>query len=377
MKLNKLKKHIRCLATLEETDNLVISCYMAVDSGQVKDSDFCEMQLSLINQSLSAGKRSSMSNALKPIREYLVNKLSLDTKGVAIFSRSGDKPFFLPLQLQHPLPNSIAVNSTPNIFHLIELKDYFHRYIVIITTRESSRILEVNVGSVTKEIWTQRPDLRKHIGQEFTKMHFQKHSRERGPKYIKEKIKIVKKLLSETGQTYLVLAGHPVFRKEIRDNLPKNLLLKLVSLIPDSDSTESSDVVKATIASFVRTEEEKSQYISELLFQEFQAGGLAVVGVRDCLKALKENRVDTLVLLKKHSLGKGWTCSHCEHSGFNDHIPSRCPACRAFDLKVFDIKEELVRLAEHIGAELEMLNQNDALNRLGGVGCLLRHRLPE
>ncbi len=40
-------------------------------------------------------------------------------------------------------------------------------------------------------------------------------------------------------------------------------------------------------------------------------------------------------------------------------------------------KEELVRLAEQQDCEVELVKQSDILIQLGGVGCLLRYRLPE
>ena len=63
-----------------------------------------------------------------------------EAKGVAIFSRAGEEPFFLPLQFRVPLPNWVAVDTTPNIYHLVELKDTYHRYVVMISTEESVRI---------------------------------------------------------------------------------------------------------------------------------------------------------------------------------------------------------------------------------------------
>ncbi len=40
-------------------------------------------------------------------------------------------------------------------------------------------------------------------------------------------------------------------------------------------------------------------------------------------------------------------------------------------------KEELVRLAAQQDCEVELVKQSDMLMQLGGVGCLLRYRLPE
>ena len=375
MELKKLKQHIRTLATLPEKDNPIVSCYMMLENGRVKFSNAYDELIQPIKGGLSTQEWQSVKAALEPIRIYLDNKLQPDAKGIAIFSRAGGEPFFLPLQFCVPLPYWIVVDSTPNIYHLVELKDTYHRYVVLITTRESARILEINVGSVTRELWTQRPELRKRIGREWTKMHYQKHTKERGRRFSKEIVKTLKKLMSEAGHTHLVLAGHPSIMAEMKDILPKPLLSKLVDLVPLSSKTETTDVVKATIGYFIRVEEEESQYTAEILSKELHTGGLAVAGAGNCLKALKENRVDTLVILKTYSPGRGWTCSDCGFIDFEQPIFSKCPICRGLALKEFDIKEEMVCLAEYIGAEVEIVRHSDALNRLCGVGCLLRYRL--
>jgi len=46
-------------------------------------------------------------------------------------------------------------------------------------------------------------------------------------------------------------------------------------------------------------------------------------------------------------------------------------------LRQFDIKEEMVRLAEQAGCGVEVVEHSDALMQLGGVGCLLRYAAPE
>ncbi len=377
MELKKLKKHIRTLATVPETEEPVVSCYLTLEKGRIKYSNAYDEYIRHIQGGLSPQELQSVEDALEPIRMYLDTKLLPDAKGIALFSRAGDKPFFLPLQFRVALPYWIVVDSTPNIYHLIELKDTYHRYVVLITARESARILEINVGSVTRELWTQRPELRKRIGREWTKMHYQKHTRERDRRFIKEKIKILNRLMSETGHTHLILAGHPSMTSEMKDNLPKQLLSKLIDLVPLSGKEETSDVVKATIGRFIRQEEIESQDTAELLFQELHTGGLAVAGAGNCLKALKENRVDTLVILKTNLSSRGWSCIDCGFTEIDKQSSGTCPICKGLVLRKFDNREEMVRLAEHIGAEVEFVSKNGALENLGGFGCLLRYRLPE
>jgi hypothetical protein len=41
----------------------------------------------------------------------------------------------------------------------------------------------------------------------------------------------------------------------------------------------------------------------------------------------------------------------------------------------FRLKGEMVMLAEQHRCKIEIVNQSEALDRLGGVGCLLRYRM--
>ena len=49
-----------------------------------------------------------------------------------------------------------------------------------------------------------------------------------------------------------------------------------------------------------------------------------------------------------------------------------CSQCGARRIREFNVKEELVRMAEQMESGVEVVNHSDALMRLGGVGCLLR-----
>jgi len=134
--------------------------------GRIKNRGAFDGQVRPLIGSLTGQTRLDFGDALEPIARYLAEKLLLGAKGVAIFSRAGGEPFFLPLQFRVPLPDWMAVGTTPNIFHLVELKDTYHRYVVMISTEESVRIYEVNLGAVTEQLWEQRPELRKRVGRE-------------------------------------------------------------------------------------------------------------------------------------------------------------------------------------------------------------------
>ena len=377
MELKNLQKHVQTLATLPETDAPVISCYLSLNDGRIKDRGAFDGQVRPLISSLTGQTRQDFEDALEPIGQYLAEKLLLGAKGVAIFSRAGGEPFFLPLQFRVPLPDWMAVDTTPNIYHLVELKDTYHRYVVMISTEESVRIYEVNLGAVTEQLWEQRPELRKRVGREWTKEHYQNHRRDRAQRFIKEKTKILERVMSAGGYAHLILAGHPTITSRVRSELPKHLTEQLVDVVPASGRTPVSDVIKTTLASFIEQEEKESRATAEEIERQIRTGGLAVIGTEASLHALRRDQADMLVMARSYSPDLGWRCTACGVMGSQPERPKACPECGVTELQDLDIRETMVRLAEQQGSTVEVVNQNEPLTRFGGVGCLLRYCLPE
>jgi rubrerythrin len=377
MELKTLQQHIRTLATLPETDAEVISCYLTLETGSLKNRNVFDAQVYAMKTGLTGQTRRDVEIALDRIEAYLAADLLPDAKGLAVYSRAGEEAFFLPLQFPVPLPNWVAVERTPNIYHLVELKDTYHRYVVMISTEESARILEINVGSVTEELWKQRPELRKRVGREWTKAHYQNHRKDRTRKFIKETIEMLDQLMSAGGYTHLILAGHPTATAQVRSKLPKRLVAKLFNVVPASAGTPVSDIVEATIASFMEAEETESRSAVEVLERQIRTGGLAVAGTGACFQALERGQTDILILAKSYAFDPAWACTACGTKDTERNKSAVCPACGSTELRYFDIREEMVRAAEQYGCTVEIVNQSEALMQLGGVGCLLRYRLAE
>ena len=377
MELEKLQIHICTLATLPETNVPVISCYLTLEKGRLKDPNAFDERIRFLGKSLSEHTQRDFEEALNQIARYMAAELLPDTKGLAIFSRAGKDLFFLPLQLRVPLPNWVAMDTIPNIYHLVELKDTYHRYVVMISTEESARILEVNLGSVTEELWKHRPELRKRVGREWTKIHYQNHRRDRTLKFVKEKIKILEKLMSTGGYAHLILAGHPTITNMLQNNLPKHLSAKLIGVMSASGKTPISDIVDATIASFIKAEEKESRAAVEELERQIYSDGLAVVGTGPSFQALRRGQVDMLVLTKAYAPDPELVCSKCGIIDSKTANPDACPLCSSTNLKTINIKEAMVRMAEKHDCIIEVVDHSDILMKFRGVGCLLRYRLPE
>jgi len=382
LELKSLQRHIKALVSLPETEAPVVSCYLPLSQGKLQDRDKFEELVRSLRRGVLAENRQDILDALEPLEAYLEDELSVDTKGVAVFSRAGDQPFFLAFQFHVEVPSWVAADSTPNIYHLVELKDIYHRYVVMICSEEHARILEVNLGAVTTQLWAERPELRRRVGREWTKEHYQNHRRNRSQKFIKEKVEVLERLFSAGGHTHLILAGQPAITSRVRKEFPKHLVEKLIDVIPKSTakvdkSKVDQDVVQETIGAFIEAEQEESYEAVEALVRQLRTGGLAVAGTQATYQALCRGHVDVLVIGQHYDPGLGWKCGECNYVDVTKSKPGACPECCARQFRDFDIKGAIVRMAEQLGCQVETVKKSDTLEQLGHVGCLLRYRLPE
>lgn len=372
MDIQTLQKHVLTLATVEETDAPMVSCYLNLEAGLASARRILDERVRLLRKTLPVGQRGPFEQAQLRIESRLAAGFRAESLGAAVFSRSGDQEFFLDIEFRVPLPNWIAVSSTPNIYHLVEMKDTYHRYVVVLANERSTRILEVHLGSVTEAVWAKRPEVRERAGRDCGREHYQNHRPERNRQFANEVVRFVDEVMSTRGYGHLILAGTPKMTALIREALPKRLTSKLIDVVPASANERTSDVVADTLASFVEEEQRESLAAVERLRKRICNHGLAVAGSTASLQALKCRQGDLLVMATEYKPEPAWMCMGCDTPAVQQHRPEMCANCGCPRIRELDIKEELVRLAELAGCCIEIVHDSEVLMRLGGVGCLLR-----
>jgi peptide subunit release factor 1 (eRF1) len=151
---------------------------------------------------------------------------------------------------------------------------------------------------------------------------------------------------------------------------PSIFALKLVDIVPASVNDRTSDIVGATLQSFLEYEEGESLAIVEKLWMELNTHGLAAAGTAASMEALRNDQVDVLVLAKTYQPGSGWACPTSGAWDVNGPQPEGCPKCGNRSPRAFDVKEEMVRLADQAGCGVEVVEHSDRLLQLGGAACL-------
>ncbi|MGB5439999.1 MAG: hypothetical protein WBN90_10190 [Gammaproteobacteria bacterium] len=371
--LDELKQQITVLASVEESDAPFISCYLDLENGQSSWRDVLDERARLLRRVLKGDDLADFEEALGKIETFLAAELLPEAKGVAIFARGASGgSYMLPMQFAAPLPNWVAVYPTPNIYHLIELKDNYHSYIVLLALPSRVSILEVNLGEATIQAWLNQSGLRTRVGSEWARSHYQVNQAHRGDRFLSEKIAVLKQLMQAGGHTHLILAGDPEITARVRHALPNDLAAKLVDVVPASKRDLPTEVVMLTLASFIEHEEQESRTAAERLIDGLRSHNLAVAGTAATLDALRWGEVDTLVMSGSYQPDPGWTCVACRAIGTELPETSECPECGNPSVRPMDVREKLLRLAGQMDRPVEVVEHSDTLMSLGGVGCLLR-----
>jgi hypothetical protein len=156
--MKQLHRHISALSTLPETDAPVMSAYFDLRSPVETLRAAFETWATAARNALPKAERPLFDDAKSEIRAILKQAWPEDMQGLAVFARGGDHPLLLALPFQAALETHFDASPRPAIFPLIQLKDRFHRFVLVICTEDTGRIMELTLGAVTAEILTTRPD---------------------------------------------------------------------------------------------------------------------------------------------------------------------------------------------------------------------------
>jgi peptide subunit release factor 1 (eRF1) len=180
-------------------------------------------------------------------------------------------------------------------------------------------------------------------------------------------------LMSGGGHSHLLLAGEPSMVEPLKAALPPHLHQKLVDTVFAQTDDRPSDVVNATLSSFVDYKAQCFRTTETMLKRAIYTSGLGMMGTHASLECLQHGRADTLVLDEEYDPGAAWQCRECGNIQIGREAAQVCPECSSTRFRDFAIKEEMVRLAERSSCEVVVIPNSEFLTSGGGVGCLTRY----
>jgi len=356
-----LETHLREMIDLEENGHLFFSIYLDLSSEVSPEHQLRELVRSII-PILDDASVVDIFHAESYMLDIIGERLRDEHKGLAVHFRAGENPELHAIVFHVPVTPSIYADQSPNILQLIEMRDSYDRYVVMISTETQARILEIVVGTVTREAWLNRPELRRRLRGEWSVEHYRNHRRKRTNQFINEKIDILNRLFKKGGYTHLVLAGSSQRIAAIEKKLPADLRRKIVDICNLEVSEPTEAIVRKTIQLYVEQESIESQSNLERLERTLLSGGGAVAGLDGCEDTLSHGVIETLIITKSASRTSQTlrVFSHRNPDGNYLTIEKR--------------RQRLLESALKNDIQIEFVDTGTFLDDYCGVGAILRYR---
>ncbi len=317
------------------------------------------------------GSREAVGAAFAELERWIDSNYDESKKGIAFYAAL-DGAWFEGHQVSVPLANRIGMSDRPVIGPLVEVVERYHHHGVVIVDREHLRLMSffldqtLHEKAVETEPYPTSHDVKRGG---FSARDYQAHKAEETRHFFKEFADEVAEFVRRHEPEDLILLGTPENVKQFREFLP-SAIDRMVAHTDRVDVEASSSEVRERLAPYFesRLAEEEARAVDQLR-DRVRESHKAVSGAVATLEQLQEGKLQTLVIARAFD-DTGGLCTQC---GFVLADPSGpCPYCGGEVRDAVDLGEELLRIAEDQGLQIDLVEPS-ALRELGGVGGLLRY----
>jgi peptide chain release factor subunit 1 len=165
----------------------------------------------------------------------------------------------------------------------------------------------------------------------------------------------------------LVVAGPGEAKALLIEMMPPALKDKVIGIADISMEASSKDLMKEGKDLAHEDERSRGKVLAEKLKGAVLRGHLAAYGLAEVGKALKDGRVDCLLISEGFAL-PGMICTSCRHI---DPVGEKCPTCGG-EVAALSL-ESLYELAKRMGAEVVLVEDDAFLKSLGNIAAILRY----
>ena len=314
----------------------------------------------------------SFKLATTRIMAYLRNEIRPSANGLAIFACAGADVYFKTVQLDAPIQqHRLHISARPHLYPLARVIDQHPRYVALLADTNAARLFVFDLGTVLSSKELQQPKLSRTRIEGWSQMRYQRYVDNSYMQHAKEVVDTLDRVVREEAAEHIILAGDEVIIPLLRERLPVHLEGKVIDILGLDIRTPEHEVLNETMNVLREHNLQSDAEKVRLLLDEYRAGGLAVVGLRDTVRALEQGQVNELLLSASarairddvHDFQEPLTSSETTNqdaSGEASHLI-------AADL--------LVSGARTTGARVSFIEDSALLADVGGVGALLRYQL--
>ncbi len=356
---------LHSLAEIRDAKDTFLTVYFAAtgrDSGQ----SFVESRLNVIRKALPKDRLETFLETLGSAESALSAPGVKGERGRVIFA-SATAGFLHVYRLSVEPEPLVVWDSSPFILPLAKLKEEYEDYGLLLIDSQEARLFLVRSNLLEENEKASIDLMNKHKKGGWSQMRYNRLRRGQISSFFTQLIEDLQKNVDLTRMRGLVVAGPGEAKGQIVEMMPQALKAKVIGIMDISMDASSKDLMERGKEIANEDELSREKILAEKLKEAVLRGHPAAYGLAEVGKALKEGRVDFLLISEGFAL-PGMICTSCHHI---DSEIEKCPTCGGEAAAIS--LESLYELAERMGAEIVLVQDDDFLESLGNLAAILRY----
>lgn len=346
-----LSERIKNLAKIRSSKEPILSLYLHFSHREAREMDRIRIYLKNLSKELSKDKSLEfLKKDLKNIQDFISNKITPNTHGIAIFSSSPLK-LFETFQFWVPLRDGYSISQTPNIRQLIRTIDDYETSLLVMVDSEYARIFSITPEAVLHQVILNEDFPGRHKQGGWEQARLARHIEEHMYRHHKQVAEELVYHWDRNKFSNLILAGQEHILASFEELLPKRVKENIIGYLK-LQMNEKEEVILSQAVHLIRKKEEEK---AEKEREKFRKQGLLIENIEEIAQAANEGRIMRLYL-KAGAQREGWICTNCGIVG--SEITNLCYLCGS-PTKKTDIIEEIVLKVEGNGGVTDVSMQQE------------------
>jgi len=366
LKITSLEEiDLHSLAETRDAKDTFLTVYF---NATVRDSDrsFVASRLSIIQKALPKDLLKAFQETLGMVEDALSAPGVKGERGRVIFA-SATAGFLHVYRLSVEPELLVVWDSSPFLLPLARLKEEYEDYGLLLLDSQEARLFLVRSDLLEENEKASIDLMNKHKKGGWSQMRYNRLRRGQIDSFFTQLIEDLQKNEDLTKMHGLVVAGPGEAKGQLIEMMPQVLKDKVIGTVDISMEASTKDLANLGKDLAHEGELSREKVLAERLKEAVLRGHPAAHGLTEVGNALKDGRVNYLLISEDFTL-PGMICTSCHRI---DSEREKCPTCggEAAALSL----EGLYELAERMGAEVVLVEDDAFLESLGNIGAILRY----
>lgn len=311
------------------------------------------------------------------VLRYFDHEHQWSGRSVAVFSCASES-FFRAFPLAVPIRSRVRLMDRPYVKPLADLLDAYGGYGVVLVDKQGARLFYFHLGDLKEQEGimgesvrhTKRGGGSQSPGRRGGVAGQTDYEDEVADRNMKEMVDFATHFFTENNVRRILIGGTDENAAMFRSQMPKAWQSLVVGSFPISMTASKNEVLERAMEKGGEAERRREAHLVNTLVTNAAKGRGGVVQLNDTLQAIREGRVQTLVI-QDGFRAPGCQCNSCGYLSA-EHFET-CPFCGGKCREIPDAVELAVRQVMQAGGDVEVLHDNPSPLEFEKIGALLRY----